>query len=149
VIRLWWWLMWAALRAYAFTRPKFVIVLDGEAYITRWYLTGTGPTPANGFATGEPGLYLHHIHRPDADRRLHNHPYDWAEWTILRGGYVEARARATVSGCRAHYFDRHYAAGDLVEISPHTYHRIVTVRPNTWTLFRAGPKHGRGWGFLS
>lgn len=89
-----------------------------------------------------PGYWLHYFHRADADRRLHNHPYEWATFRILRGGYTEARA----------WLDRdpwihEYRAGDVSRILEGTWHRIMALHGETWTLGHAGPKHGRGWGF--
>jgi hypothetical protein len=139
VIRAFWFLVWCVLRLYACTRPKVVIRLDGEAYLTRWFLTCPWKP---GDPTGPEGWYLHHIHRPDADRRLHNHPWHWASSRILRGGYSELyHAGDGRDKFRINYpGDGHYIFGYM-------FHRIHAVLPNTWTLFRAGPKHGKGWGF--
>jgi hypothetical protein len=130
------WLVWAALYAWFVwhkRRPSHTIMLDGRPYISRWFLSAD-PPPGSTLAEG---WHLHRIHASDGDRRLHNHPTEWARAWILRGGYVEQRGAACLT----------YAPGDRVELPPHVYHRIRSVRPNTWTLFRAGPKHGRGWGF--
>lgn len=145
-----WWLVWLVLRAYALGRPRHTFRLDGRRYLTRYYLTGTGPTEENDHSTGQPGWYLHHIHEPDTDRRLHNHPWRWARYWILRGGYVEFR-----QWCSGEPDDppwsvrvREIRAGDRMGLSEHIFHRIARVCPNTWTLFHSGPKHGRGWGFM-
>lgn len=132
------WLLWAVLRAYAIVRPKRVIgahTLGPQPFplFTRWFLTSR----PKGDATGTPGAYLHHLQRADADRREHNHPWTHGTTLVLRGGYCETR-----DGIR-----RYRLPGDRAGFSPTTYHRIVDVLPNTWTLFVAGPKHGRGWGF--
>ena len=142
-----WFLMWCVLRVYAFTRPKAVIKLDGEPYITRWFLTSR---PDLG-ETGPPGWYLQRIHRPDADRRMHNHPWRWASSRILRGGYVEAREVRRLAFDTSSYHTLRHKPGSRVVLYSHAsvndYHRIQHVEPNTWTLFHAGPKHGEGWGF--
>lgn len=135
------WLVWATVYVYARWRarrhaPPHTITLDGK-YITRWFLEND-PAPGSTLANG---WHLHCIHAGDGDRCLHNHPTDWAYAWMLRGGYVEEREK--LSGVVA----ISYEPGDRVELPPHVYHRIRSVRPNTWTLFRAGPKHGRGWGF--
>jgi hypothetical protein len=150
VIRAFWFLVWCVLRLYACTRTKHTIMLDGKPYITRYYLTCART------CNGPEGYYLHHIHAPDADRRLHDHPWHWASSRILRGGYTElrrvvrfaARRTAEVRGTmRRTQFNAGALSVLYAHASYHDYHRIVDIEPNTWTLFRAGPKHGKGWGF--
>jgi hypothetical protein len=138
ITRAFWYLVWLVVRAYAFTRPKTIIYIDGLAYKTRYFLTSR---PV-GDETGPPGWYLHHYHRPDADRRLHNHPWTRATTRILRGGYSEIRGYD--DGARYIFTKR---AGDTGEIFERTFHRVASLHGDTWTLFHAGPKHGRGWGF--
>ena len=136
IARAFWYAVWLVLRAYAFTRPSVTIFLGGR-YLRRWFLTCTPEQDAS----GTPGRYLHEWHSPDPDRRLHNHPWEWAYTRVLRGGYTEARsdwdkpARIRVR-----------RVGDRVAFGPSTRHRVAAIAPNTWTLFHAGPKHGRGWG---
>jgi hypothetical protein len=143
------WLVWLLAYAYARFRPRHTFHLGVAPYLTRYYLTGTGPTAANNQATGEPGWYLHHIHEPDADRRLHNHPWTWARYWIRRGGYVELRRYHVDADDPPHSTRvRTVGPGDRLGLSRYVYHRIASVQPRTWSLFHAGPKHGRGWGFL-
>lgn len=123
--------LWAVLRVWAFFRPKRTI---GEGLVTRWYLTSR----PQGSETGPPGWYLHRIERPDNVRAEHTHPWTNAELWVLRGGYVEQR-----SG----YLRGRGAGAHSVLLAEDT-HRITDVAPNTWTLFRAGPKHAKSWGFL-
>ncbi len=134
-------LVWLLVYAYArlARRPHTVIRIGGRPYITRWFLTAT---PAAGSTLTE-GWHLHRIHVGDGDRRLHNHPTEWARAWVLRGGYKEQWN----FGDGAAYCSYLYEPGAKIEIPPEVYHRIAWVRPNTWTLFHAGPKHGRGWGF--
>lgn len=109
------------------TFPKRILdEVTDEDYLTRYYL----------FRSPWLNVYLHRIHREDKDRHLHNHPWPWAFAYILRGGYQEQRA----SGYHI------YKAGDKNDLTGDIYHRIVTVRPNTWTLFVCGP-YERSWGF--
>ncbi len=126
------WLVWAVLRAYVFVfrRPSAQIA---RGTITRWFLTST---PA-GDETGPPGWYLHRINAPDYTTEEHNHPWAYAKTWILRGGYCELRSAAP-------YWRN---AGSTAELRPDDFHVNVIVRPNTWTLFYAGPKSGLGWGF--
>lgn len=138
------WLLWLVLRAYALARPLRVIGVDAAGnsrlgpqpnpLFLRWFLT-TKPTRPD--ETGTPGWYLHNYRREDHDRREHTHPWTTAHTLILRGGYIETR-----DGIR-----RVRLPGDRAVITERESHRIVSVLPNTWTLFYAGPKHGRGWGF--
>lgn len=80
---------------------------------------------------------LHHIHRADQDPHMHNHPWDVAFFTILRGGYVEERA----SGPRS------YVVGDVNRLSRDDFHRIDRIEPNTWTVGLVGERV-QDWGFL-
>lgn len=140
--RVFWYIVWIVVRAYAATRPSVHL---RDAGVTRYFLTGSRRDIRAALARGEtgmPGTYLHHFHRADADRRLHNHPYESADTRILRGGYTELRAY----GDRAPWVHE-YRAGDTSRITPGTWHRVAALHGETWTLFRAGPKHGRGWGF--
>jgi hypothetical protein len=139
VVRLAWFVVWLVVRAYAETRPKVTIMLNGSPYLTRWFLTST-PEPGR---TGTPGWYLHHVHRADADRRQHNHPWTWATSLILRGWYVDE------SPCLCHHaaHSERLSAGARNVLFGSSYHRIAAVsRGGAWSLFHAGPKHGHGWG---
>lgn len=127
--------IWAVLRAYAYTRPmRSARSPDGRTKIwDRWFLTSR-PT---GTSTGTPGWYLHHLTAGDYDPAEHNHPWTEARTLVLRGWYFETRSGS--------FYRR--GALDGSRFSEQTFHRIISVRRNTWTLFYAGPKHGRGWGF--
>lgn len=81
-------------------------------------------------------VYLHHFHRGDADRELHNHP--WAGSSIiLAGGYVEERRGYGMSIER-----RTFHVGDTNVLEPDTYHRVDLLDPTAgcWSLFTTGPK---------
>jgi len=92
-------------------------------------------------------VFLHQILCPDRDRDEHNHPWPRARSLILRGGYVEKIIHLD-GDVRVADIDEH---GPLDWSSnafgPDRYHRILRVRPNTWTLFFAG-RRSRDWGFL-
>jgi hypothetical protein len=94
----------------------------GELYLRRVYFG--------------PRLYLHKIAQADADRHLHNHPWSWAWSLILWGAYLEERPNTL----------RYLRPGATNLLRAGDYHRIRTVRPNTWTLFVTG-KRASSWGF--
>jgi hypothetical protein len=90
-------------------------------------------------------LFLHHIHRPDHDRDMHNHPWAWACSLILRGSYDEERPRpchhagecARTATRRVRWFN--YISGEQL-------HRITKLHGDVWTLFFSGPRIAE-WGF--
>jgi hypothetical protein len=138
------------LRAYVwlFRRPVLTIKgPDGTPYLTRWRLFGT-------FAGewGRPGWYLHFFHRSDYDRDLHNHPWEWCDVTVLKGGYLEERAnnREHVGADELHHFRTIIRLpGRSYTLMPMHYHRttLLDETAGSWSLIHAGPKHGRRWGF--
>lgn len=143
--RAFWFLVWCVLRAYAVTRPRVTILAnDGTTIVRRWFLTSR---PV-GDATGTPGWYLHHIVSPDPDPDPHNHPWEIATTRVLRGAYLEERSNV-IAPRWVNHVHRLRSVGDPVPAFKRSiFHRVTHVRPNTWTLFHAGQKHGRGWGFL-
>lgn len=85
-------------------------------------------------------LMIHRIFRGDADRWLHNHPWRTAHFLIVSGGYIEERE---VYGERV---ERILAPGDINTINAADFHRIRTVRPDTWTIALVGERC-QDWGF--
>lgn len=85
-------------------------------------------------------LMLHRITRPDKERVLHCHPWQFVTW-CLRGGYDElVFGPGGISTESLHSFSVRFRAAE------HT-HRIETIiGPNAWTLVLHG-KHSRTWGF--
>ncbi len=85
------------------------------------------------------GVYLHRIDRPDADRECHDHPWSFVS-LVLRGGYREERLErgATDETVRRRFSLAFRRWADA--------HRIVSVRPSTWTLILRGRDSGV-WGF--
>jgi hypothetical protein len=81
---------------------------------------------------------VHHILRPDADRHLHDHPWN-ARTIILRGGYTELRQDGPHTR----------RAGETVALRFGEYHRITQVAADAGalTLFITGRYRGT-WGFL-
>lgn len=107
---------------------KEVFDPSGNLYLTRWHLLKLP------FCR----VFLHRIWRKDHDRDPHNHPWPWGLSLILWGAYEELRTehgRWVLQQVRW-----------LNWIGSHVYHRILDVKPNTWTLFITGPRT-REWGF--
>lgn len=113
--------------AWSYTIPGF----DGSPYINRTLLPRV---------LGHRAL-VHKIHRGDADRWLHNHPWRTAKFLIACGGYVEERL---VDGVRV---ERELAPGNVNELDASTFHRVLIVKPNTWTIGIVGERC-QEWGFL-
>lgn len=93
-------------------------------------------------------VYLHRFVGADGDRHVHDHPWHHSAAWVLAGGYVEERLqhfdlRAGGWVCRLRDIKR----GRVNIIRGATFHRIVRVEPETWTLFMHGSR-GKGWGFL-
>ncbi len=82
-------------------------------------------------------VYVHRLLQPDWGDALHNHPRASLGF-VLSGGYDQVTQTGFQRIRRWHV--------NLLRL--HTFHRIVDVRPNTWTLFVGGPVR-RGWGFLT
>lgn len=116
---------------------KLVISDEGGPYLTRYHL----------FKCRRFRVFLHHIHRPDKDRHVHNHPFPWARAFILSGGYHESITRTNPMSGRTGYLTHDARTWSSEAFEPGNYHRIVHVQPGTWTLFFAG-RRSRDWGFL-
>ncbi len=87
-----------------------------------------------------PGVFLHYFFRSDADRDLHNHPWDWAVSLILKGGYYE----------HTHWDVETFRPGQTNLLLAASFHRVELLNPaeGCWSLFIAGPREKRLWGFL-
>lgn len=110
----------------------FVIGEEDDPYLKRWFIL-----PRNRWFN----IYLHHFHRSDDDRALHDHL--WPSCSILlRGSYLE-----------------HMHDGSVVLRSPtwkfwlwprresKDAHRVELINGcKVWTLFVTGRKR-RTWGF--
>lgn len=55
------------------------IIIDNELYLRRWFITPR---------SWKKRVFLHCILRPDEDRHLHDHPWNFAT-LVLKGGYDE------------------------------------------------------------
>ncbi len=111
-------------------------------YLVRYVLAGQSPAkdskPARSF-------YLHNLCSPDPDVGLtHRHPALLSFGFCLNSGYTERRQERIWEPA----FTREIRAGSFNWLSAHTYHEIVDVRPDTWTLFYMGKDdRGDSWGF--
>ena len=91
--------------------------------------------------------FLHRYIDGDGERpEVHDHPWDWSSGIVLTGGYGEERMT------KIDYIRGPSTQMRLVKpLQPNiiwgdSFHRIATVKPNTWTLFIHGPK-SKTWGF--
>lgn len=73
--------------------------------------------------------YLHRFVRGDGDEYVHSHPWAVAKSLVLCGGYNEARYDGLA------ITEERIVAGYENVILQSTLHRIVSVEPETWTLF--------------
>lgn len=115
--------------------PDFVIGPDDDPYLLRWYVI-----PRNRWLN----VYLHHFHRSDDDRALHDHP--WVNLSILLiGSYLEH----VVSGeVLLRHPWRPWAFWRLPMRLATSAHRVELIDgQRVWTLFLTGQKI-REWGFL-
>lgn len=119
--------------------PSRTITTGGSPYLTRWYLWPEGPRNAEDEGSDLPfAVFIHKFHRGDADRDLHNHPWDLSVAIVLAGGYREERGDEI----------RVVRPGTINVIRADDFHRVDLLNPEmgSWSLFVAGRKTG-GWGF--
>ena len=115
------------------------IFLNGEPYLTRFYLIGDGS--GRRFE-----LYLHHIQLKDPYRWLHNHPWSWFLSVVLRGHYfqqvIDPSRSVSRETSRVSFFN--------LFRGKQRYHAITNVPDSgVWTLVLVPPKtrHGIRWGY--
>jgi hypothetical protein len=163
------WLLWLLIRAYACLRPRFDIYVDGKLYLSRWYLTpyskenGTQSAFAAWWRRRYPCYYLHCFHESDPNRGYHSHPFRFSWSLILRGEYAETRklpefkgddpfqqlAASLVKMLGLTALTSYFEPGDVNRLNANDFHRVRLLTPRVWTLFCAGPLHGREWSFMS
>ncbi len=127
------------------------------------------------FALNRWHLYLHHMHAPDADECLHDHPWPWGLSFILLGGYTEQRNLDEPPKYAGTIGTRSLQAPALNRLRGTTFHRISELkkhdcrfasprgrmlvckqadccansRGGVFTLFLAGPRSAsKPWGYL-
>lgn len=124
-----------------FPNRSRLIEVDGEPYLRRFYIKRSGRFP---------GIYLHYFYRGDADRDLHNHPWDISISLILAGGYAEERLHRiwTKQGWRNTVVTRLLRPWNINIIKANDFHRVDFIPgvKGTWTLFCSG-KRVQDWGF--
>lgn len=117
--------------------PCRLIKIGDEPYLERYYIGEVfGVT-----------FYLHRFVAADGDRNVHDHPWRFAGAVVLVGQYLEERlAYLDVDlGWVSTY--RRLFPGRLNRLGPRQYHKILSVCPETWTLFFHG-RRVKKWGFL-
>ncbi|MDH0745244.1 hypothetical protein N5D61_02660 [Pseudomonas sp. GD03842] len=139
------WLIGRAQR----TPYQHIMSADGkDTYMGRWWLFNPYDRDTHqGKLWWFPwSIRIHHICRPDADRDLHDHPWN-ARTVILRGWYKEDRRHFwTVGGHSDIPYWRN--PGDTAELRHGEFHRIDQVSDGgVWTLFITSRWQGN-WGFL-
>lgn len=123
-------------------RKGHLLHADGSAYMERFSL----------FETRCLGARLHHIVTHDYDRVMHDHPWSFVA-VMLSGGYAESRPvdplhpTFSPAGREIDYVTTRFA-GSVALRRATDRHRIVSVLPNTWTLFIYGPIR-QWWGFFA
>ena len=127
-----------SLRRYLYNltanRPCKLISRDGAPYLERYFL----------FQLMGLTVYLHRFVGGDGDQELHDHPFD-ALSLILTGSYLEELPVRT--NLRRGIIKRRRRVRWFNWIRANTAHRIVTIRPETWTLFIHNRRRSRTWGF--
>jgi hypothetical protein len=134
-----------ALMYHAFARPhRNLHDKDGSLYMGRWRVIDEDTIAGKvlEFFTGYSSARLHLIMRPDHDRELHNHPFDYRTY-IVRGYYRE-KAQHGLYG--ASFIGQH-GAGDSAIGRASKFHRISEVSEGgVLTLFFMTRNKGE-WGF--
>jgi hypothetical protein len=121
-------------------RWAYTIQTNGDPYLTRVLLSRLLPI-RRWFGIG---VYLHHFHREDRDRWLHNHPWTWAASIVLNGSYVEQRLEGMVG---KEQIDEVRTVTRFNFLRDTDYHKVLRMRGDVWTLFITG-KESQDWGFL-
>jgi hypothetical protein len=149
---------WIIIRA---QRTPYLHILshdESETYMGRWWLFNpySRGDHAPKYSWWPWSVRVHHIMRADADRDLHDHPWN-ARTIILRGWYHEERLLSKDDPLHiempapegsewTEFLSR--KPGDTARLSHGEYHRIDRVSPDgVYTLFFTGPWQGM-WGFL-
>lgn len=130
---------WLIARAQRTPYTHITNTEDGSLYMGRWWLFNPYDSERHEtrWSWCPISVRVHHIVRPDRDRHLHDHPWNFRT-VVLRGHYVEERENRC-------YFVR--GAGTTASLQFGSFHRIAQVSPGgVWTLFITGRYRGT-WGF--
>ena len=119
---------------------SFIVITrnDGRPYMTRFYLLGGPRSMRHGWFQNF-NLFLHCFHSSDDEGELHNHPWVWAASLILWGVYREERPNGYLL----------FWPGLVNVIKADDYHRVDLRTDRVWSLFLAGPRIDRPWGFIN
>lgn len=90
---------------------------------------------------------LHRWLAPDGERELHDHPWRWARSIVLSGGYWEDRLDGLDPKYGVLKSRKAIRRWRTNRLTPTDFHSVVSLKPNTWTLFWYGQRF-KGWGFL-
>ena len=116
-----------------------------ELYMARYWLVAPGWLPFGINAR------VHHIAQPDADRAMHDHPWNFVS-IVLRGWYHEARPVGIEPGFEGEqewHTSTTRGPGDFAYRRSTDRHRITRVGPGgALTLFITGPRL-HWWGFYT
>lgn len=119
--------------------------VDGSPYLTRVLLPRL-PTWIPVIGGIRP--FVHKFHRPDADNELHSHPWKFGISIVLGGEYIEervvsfdAKGAPVVESRRVRWLNK---------LTDKDFHRVAKLKGSVYTVFLAGPKHGRDvtWEFM-
>lgn len=114
-----------------------LIKIKGQPYLERYYVGKLfGVT-----------FFLHRFVSGDGDRYLHDHPFSYSGAVILSGGYTEVVLKHLdpINGQVVKY--RAFYPGRVNLISSSKFHKVISVKPETWTLFWH-TKRIKHWGFM-
>lgn len=88
---------------------------------------------------------MHRIWRDDQDPHPHNHPWAWAKFIVISGGYTDERWFKDEDGWYQELTN--LKPGNVNRLDAGSFHRAVNVLPETRTIGLAGPQV-QEWGFL-
>lgn len=124
-----------------FNWPKYEIIkeVNGEKvlYLRRYFI----------WRSSMFNIFLHKIAMPDQDKDVdgnhvsHNHPWNFIG-IILRGGYTEGMYSDWNK-----YITLYRGLFSWAFRKAEDFHKILEVKPNTWTLIFTGPIKNDVWKF--
>ena len=117
--------------------PMKQIDVGGKPYLQRYFVGED--------ASGQ--TWLHRFLTADSERYLHSHPWTGTSM-ILCGNYTEQLRPVGAPDSGEWDRLRYLSSGDTNQITPQTVHRIVSVRPDTWTLLHIQPGREPTWAFV-
>lgn len=118
--------------------PVRFIKIGGKPYLERYFL---------GAHQGQ-YAYLHRFVSADGDRHVHSHPWVQSQSLILTGMYRELRGqrRPGATGLPP-ITERVYRRGGTNLLDQLSVHKIISIVPETWTLFMH-TEWAHPWGYF-